>query len=405
MRVGKGMRLAAALAAGAVVAGCASSGPKTPDENPAIVAAVQATPRVVQGETTWVTRGPGYDIVAFDRRDIAAVDSAVAYQSQIYSRVFGAPPPRVVVSVYRRRFDAQTESFAPGPPLPAGDVETVVEVPLLDPRARSDDSQGRRAGGYARGAAGGGFEGMGNPTQRVMRAWLSAHATQLLGQSATQGATGLIDDPRVPAWAEAMLPALTADDSTIGRLAIALSAPNVGVYPVSDFLAMERPQPTYAAEGNGASGSGDQPGAARGGEGGEGGEGGGYGGGRGGFGGMGGGGFGGGRGGFGGGGYGGGYGGGRRGGGGGGGRSSTSARRAMPLRGAALYDAEATVFGHYLFVRHGGPVIGQMVDAALTKKSVADVLAAEKAGPKTLDELDADWRQWLAAKADNTSGH
>ncbi|MGH7668266.1 MAG: hypothetical protein ACRENQ_02135, partial [Gemmatimonadaceae bacterium] len=241
--------------------------------------------------------------------------------------------------------------------------------------------------------------------QRVMRAWLSAHASNVLGQPAAEGATGLIDDPRVPAWAEAVLPELTAGDSTISRLAIALASDSVALLPVSEFLDMERPQPMYAA-GEGASGGGGAgaPQSPRGG-GGEGGGfgGGGGGGGRGGFGGgMGG--YGGGRGGMGGG-MGGGYGGGR---GGGmrsrGGESSSGTRRAMPLRGAALYDAEAVVLGHYLLVRQGGPVIGQMVDAALAKKSVGEALTAQPTGPKTLDELDADWRQWLSAKAESASG-
>ncbi|OYV68515.1 MAG: hypothetical protein B7Z74_08300, partial [Deltaproteobacteria bacterium 21-66-5] len=59
--------LVAGLAAAALGA-CASRGPTPPDESPAIVAAVRATPRVVAGETTWVSRGAGYEIVARHRR-------------------------------------------------------------------------------------------------------------------------------------------------------------------------------------------------------------------------------------------------------------------------------------------------------------------------------------------------
>ncbi|HEX8724244.1 MAG TPA: hypothetical protein VF737_02520 [Gemmatimonadaceae bacterium] len=399
MKAEAGRRVAALVAAGAVMAGCASSGPKMPDENPAIVAAVQAAPRVVQGETTWVTRGPGYDIVAFNRRDIAAVDSAVAHESALYAQMFGAAPLPVVVSVYHRQFDSSSQSFAPGPPLPAGDLETVVEIPLFthSPRRNGNDD--------ARAYDGGGFGGMGDPTQRVMRAWLSAHASQVLGHAAPEGATGSIDDPRVPAWAEAMLPRLTADDGTVDRLAAALASTNVVLYPVADFMTMPAPQPMYAAgEGMQAGGDSAEPRTARGREGGDGGEGGeggegGFGGGRGGFGGMGGfggrGGFGGGYGGYGG--FGGDRGGARR---GGYERRPDGARRAMPLRGAALYDAEATVFGHYLLVRQGAPTIGKLVDAALHNQPLVDVLAAQHAGPMTLDALDADFRAWLGAKAE-----
>ena len=45
MKAEEGRRIAALVAAGAVMAGCASSGPKMPDEHPAVVAAVQAAPR------------------------------------------------------------------------------------------------------------------------------------------------------------------------------------------------------------------------------------------------------------------------------------------------------------------------------------------------------------------------
>lgn len=387
----KRVPLAAGLAAG--LAACASSGPRPPDQNPAIVAAVRAEPRVVSGDTTWVSRGAGYEIVAFTRRDIAAVDSAVARQSGVYHDLFGETPPVVVVSVHRVDAAQNGMGFQPGPPLPPGVVRTVVDVPLFDP-ARG----GRREpAAYA----------MRDPTERVMRAWLSARATALTGQSPSQGATGLVDDPRVPAWAEALVPALAVSDTTVGRLAAALSAPNVRVYPVEEFFSMQPPAPMFAGTGGAANGAvagngngarGGYGGGDRGGEGGEGGEGGGGIGGRGGFGG----------------GFGGGYGGGMRGGGmergggmgGRGGRGegrgdrAQGAQRAMPLRGALLFDAQATVLGRYLMTREGAPLIGQMVDARIMAKPLDALLASQPAGPKTFAQLDADWRGWLAARAE-----
>ena len=77
-------------------------------------------------------------------------------------------------------------------------------------------------------------------------------------------------------------------------------------------------------------------------------------------------------------------------------------QQAPPLRGAALYDAEAAVLGRFLSIREGAPLIGQLVDAQIKNQSVASVLAGQAAGPKTVDELDADWRQWLSVKGAST---
>ena len=65
-----------------------------------------------------------------------------------------------------------------------------------------------------------------------------------------------------------------------------------------------------------------------------------------------------------------------------------------------LYDAEATVLGRYLITREGAPFIGQLVDAGIRAKPAAAVLAAGASGPRTLAQLDADWRAWLAARAE-----
>ncbi|MDE3172956.1 MAG: hypothetical protein KGN74_07780, partial [Gemmatimonadota bacterium] len=241
-------------AAAAALAACASSGPKSPDENPALVAAVQATPRVVAGETTWVTPGAGYEIVARTRRDIADVDSGVARESAVYQQLFGQPPARVIVAVRRIGPGRSADGFAAGPPLPPGELTPVVEAAIFDASSRGG------AGG--RGDSGGGFPGSAGPdaaTARVMRAWLSARATALTGRPPTQGATGLIDDPRVPGWAEALVPALGADDGAVDRLAVALSAPDVGLFPVDEFFSMTPPAPAYAR--GAAAGGGAAPGA------------------------------------------------------------------------------------------------------------------------------------------------
>ncbi len=387
-----GQALTATLTAATVWA-CASSGARLPDENPALVAAVHAEPRMVSGETTWVSRGPGYELVGFTKRDIADVDSAVARQSLVYSQLFGQAPPEVAVTVHRISFGPKAPAYQPAPPLPPGSVEPVVEIPIVDPSSRPEGNRGR---GY-----GGGFAvpGGANATERVMRAWLSARASQLLGHPSVQGATGLVDDPRVPSWAETLVPALAADEETVNGLSMRISANVDALFPLRMFFTMPRPQTEYARGGE--SGGADRGGVegrggeGRGGEGGEGGDGGGFGGG---FGGMGGGGYGRGMGG----GYGGGYGRGGMGRGGmprGGGRPDNAGGESQALRGGAMYSAEATVLGRFLMTREGAPLIGQMVDAQLRGKPVDDVLAAQSAGPRTLGQLDDDWRQWLDSRA------
>ena len=89
---------------------------------------------------------------------------------------------------------------------------------------------------------------------------------------------------------------------------------------------------------------------------------------------------------------------------GGGGGGRTEARQ-LPLAGAALFDAQAAVLGRYLAVRQGEPVIGQILDAQLRGKSVADVLATLPGGTAAggIEALDMDWRGWLAQHAPKQS--
>ncbi len=55
--------------------------------------------------------------------------------------------------------------------------------------------------------------------------------------------------------------------------------------------------------------------------------------------------------------------------------------------------------------REGAPVLGQLVDAQIKTTPVDSVLALQTAGPKTLPQLDSDWRQWLAARAESAQKH
>ncbi|HEY5218151.1 MAG TPA: hypothetical protein VIJ16_00005, partial [Gemmatimonadaceae bacterium] len=152
---------ALALAVAALVSGCASrGGPRGPEDNPAIVAAVRAEVRVVRGETTYVTHGTSYELVALSTKDIAAVDSSLDQQAHMYGLVFGEPPANVVVTVSRVN-PSQTSYGGPvAPPLPPGIATPVVELRLFDRNARSGE-RGGGLGGARGGRGGGGYGGMG----------------------------------------------------------------------------------------------------------------------------------------------------------------------------------------------------------------------------------------------------
>ena len=356
----------ALLFAGA--AACASGGAR-PEENPAIVSAVDAQPRVVASETTWVNYGLGYQLVALSKRDIAAVDSSVAHQSKMYDQVFGSWPAQLTVLVSRVNTDSRAYDRTVTPPIPAGMSGQVVEIRLLDGNAANEGDRGRGGrGGYGgvggeRGGMGGrggvyggyppgGGRGRGampgsldDPTQVVTRAWLSARATKLTGRAATSGANGLLSDPRVPVWAEALVPALAVNDTTIERMATQLAAQPESLYALRDFFTMTLP--------------GTGPRATRGGQGAD----------RGGRGGI----------------------GNVR----GRGRGAQNDAREGILGGNALFVAQATVLGKYLSLRQGTPLIGQLVDGQIRGKRINDVLSVQPSGPKDVEWLDQDWRDWL----------
>jgi hypothetical protein len=361
-----GMALAAALAFG-----CASGGAAHPEQNPAIVAAVDAQVRIVSSETTWVSRGLGYQIVALSRREIAAVDSSVAHQSKMYNQVFGTLPAEVIVLVTRVNTDPNAYDRNTTPLLPPGTTQQVVDVRLYDDDANNANGQGqnqRARGGYGgigggRGGVGGnggygGYPGngargraeppgsLGDPTQAVTRAWLSARATRLTGHTATAGANGQLSDPRVPVWAEALVPALAASDTMIERMATQLAAQPESLYALRDFFTMSLPGtgPRASRAAQGADRGANRAGGMRGGRG-------------------------------------------RQGGG--------NAAREGILGGNALFVAQATVFGKYLSLRQGTPLIGQLVDGQIRGKRITDVLAAQPSGPKDVEWLDQDWRDWL----------
>jgi hypothetical protein len=205
-----------------------------------------------------------------------------------------------------------------------------------------------------------------------VRAWLSARATRLTATPANLGQSrGETDDPRVPAWAPAMVSA-AGNETLIDNSTKALGAHIDEVIPLSRYLTMQRPSFAEMAAGRrGGSGGSTPPGGQGGGmTGGRGGMGGGS---RGGMGGRGG------------------LGGGRRGG------SGESGERSFPLQGPALFAAQSAVLSKY-FERSGPDIVGELIDARITGKPIDDVFAKHNLGP--VQQVDADWRNWLAERAD-----
>ncbi len=352
---------AAALAS----AGCASHARRSLETDPAAIAAVHAELRVVNGESTWVARGTGYELIGRSKAELVVLPAQLEREAAMIRRVFPEDSfPPLVVTV--RRAAAIGKPYVQAPPFPATLRGTVVELVLPDPAAKTDPEKNTAAA-----ALGIGLLAERTPTLPVVRAWLAAHAGTATGTPARPAeATGEFEDPRVPSWAQEVVPSLTAD-SLVDRFTKLLAAHPDDLIPLPAFFTTQRPtfgNPAIAQRGTGGE---------RGGGGGAGGRGGG-GGGMGGRGGMGGGG----RGGMGG-----------RGGTRGGTASRSQGDDARGLQGAALFDAQSVLVGRYLAARVGYDVIGEMIDAQILSRPLDEALARHKA--IKLAQMDLDWFQWL----------
>jgi len=357
--------LLTALTTAGVLSSCSSHHTESAP-SPASLAALHADLRMVRGETTWVTHGRGYELVGRSRADLVtlqpALDRASAFLTQIYP---GDTLAHIVAAV--RRTPAPGKPYLTAAPVPDDARGAQVELVLVDPKAfeeqrknantppRADDM--RMLGG--------------NPIMPAIRAWLSARASHLTGTPANLNQSrGETDDPRVPAFATTMI-ADAGDDTFIDNATKSLAAHMDALLPLSRYFTMDRPSPaemTVARRGNSG---GDAPSDGR----------------RGGMGGMGGrGGMGGGRG-----------IGGRGGMGGGRSMPGGSSEHTIPLQGPALFAAESAVLSKY-FARAGADVVGEIIDARITGKPIDDVLAKHNLG--TVQQVEDDWRNWLAERAD-----
>lgn len=349
--------------------GCASHHQHILENDPVAVAAVRADLRLVRGETTWVTRGAGYELVGRSKADLVALPAQLDLESAMFRRVFPHDSLATIVVTVRRPVPAGTP-YVPAAPVPTTTQGHVVEVVLPNPNAKKDD----KARSDVVAVLGIGLLADRTPTLPAVRAWLSAHASAITQKPARLAeATGEFEDPRIPAWAQEMVPSLTAD-SLADRFTKALAVHPDNLIPLSVYFEMERASfGDPSQRGRGGERGGGATGRAPGGAGGAGG--------RGGIGGMGGGrgGMGGGRGGM----------GGR---GGSAGRSQSD-RDSQELRGSALFDAQSLVLGRYLAARDGYDLIGELIDAHILNQPIEKVLT--KRNTIALGQMDLDWLQWL----------
>lgn len=362
-----------------LVTACASRGPRSPEYDPAALAALHAERRLVGAETTWVTSGAGYELVGRSKGDLVLFQPQLDREAAMFHRVFPNDSLTPVVATVRR-MTAPGKPFIPAAPVPTPVRGTIVELVVPDPKAAKEDDKSRSLSANAIGL---GRSAEWNPVLPVVRAWLSARASALTGTPARPvQAHGEVEDPRVPAWAEEMIPSLVAD-SLVDRITTTLALHSESLIPLARYFTMEQPSSIDTPMGQRGGGEGRGAGGGGGGGGGRGGTGGVGGiGGRGGMGGRGGGG--GGRGGMGG-----------RGGTGGGDRSRGD-QQTPPLEPAALFDAESVVFGRYLS-REGYDLIGALADAQILGKSIDDVLAKRNAA--TVAQMDVEFRRWLLDRA------
>jgi hypothetical protein len=186
-------RLCALAVAALVSAGCASRGRYSPENDPVALAAVRAELRLVGSETTWVTRGHGYELIGRSKADLVALQSPLDREAAMIQRVFPADTIAPLVVTVRRAV-AAGQPFVSAAPYPTTVHGPVVEVVLPDPKAKRDPEKGSPAA-----ALGIGLLAERTPTLPVVRAWLSAHASAAMGVPARSAeATGEFEDPRIP---------------------------------------------------------------------------------------------------------------------------------------------------------------------------------------------------------------
>ncbi len=145
----------------------------------ATLSRLRADLRMVGSETTWVTHGPSYELIARSKADLAIAQPQLDEQAAAFKRVFPndslAP---VVVTI--RRVVPQGKPYVGTAPVPNTARGEVVEVVLPDPKAKIDDKIANSGTGLDE------ILDASTRTTPVIRAWLSAHASAVTKKPAPQ---------------------------------------------------------------------------------------------------------------------------------------------------------------------------------------------------------------------------
>jgi len=339
----------------ALASACARSGGANARTTP-IPVDVAAELRVVRGESTWVARGPGYELIARSRRDLGFVEPAVDREIASFRRVFPTDTTTVVATV--RPAPVAGQAWVAPPFLPD---TYLAAVDLVLPSAKA--SRNDREAGPTHAQL--------DVTELMARVWLSAHASHVTGVAAGPAQrVGEAEDPRVPGWAAEMIPTLGIDSVFQRSMRLAMTHTEE-LIPLSRYFVMALPSsatPVVAGRG------GNRGGAPGGGGGG----------------------------GMGGGGRRGGMGGGGRGGMRGGGSERSGGREEAAVPARVLFAVESVVLGKYLS-RDGYDFIASLVDGEIAGKPVDDLVATHNL--KSVADLESQWRLWIAAQAEAAARH
>jgi len=348
----RGRWLAAALVAS--LAACGSPAASTrPGFDEADLRLLPATLRMVGAETTWVTGGLGYELVARSRLDLAILQPGLDEQARLFRRVFSADPARILV-VARHPGRRAGDPPQPAPALPADAIGPVIEV-IVPPAEQAVGAGFAAANGVERPR---GVEIASNhrlaspfttPAVNVVRQWLAALAATLPTKRTGPGSP-------VPDWADDAVPALVLDPQTEDALAVQLSWNVDSLLPLGRLLTMRRPPRDAEIVGahdrradrgflRGAPTTDDFTLA-----------------------------------------------------------QLTALREAPPLHGGALFSAQALLFARYVLSREGHGMVGALIVAQIMGEPLALPLAGAKSIPHNESDLERDWRRWLLNRGEQIAG-
>src|SRR5262245_25907500 len=223
--------------AGSVCLACASHR-QAPQNDPAALAALHADLRILRGESTWVARGSGYELVGRTPADLVAVQPTLDRAATFLRSIYPLDSVEHITATVRRA-PAPGKPFVAAAPVPADAKGLQVELVLIDPKTLEEQRK-NRGGATPPPMRDGGMRGMGLVTPAI-RAWLASRATKLTGGAARfEQLRGEADDPRVPAWAVEMVGS-AGNGEMIDNFTKSLAAHEETLIPLASYFTMAQP--------------------------------------------------------------------------------------------------------------------------------------------------------------------